>query len=124
MNPKSKEFKDLQTKWYDKLEDAGFKDVEQDEDNLKVWESHLMIKQFTPDTIMYTLEYYSLARAFNHDHIFLSPYHKAVWQHHSEGLTTREISDLLKRRFRTQSTSKNSIWRIINKYKKVMLGKK
>lgn len=92
MDRNSKEFKDLQSTWYAKLEKDGFEDIEQSEDILKIW-NRLRYDNVTT-TISAISQYYRLAGHFLHDFQFESELDKFVWEHHAQGLTVRDIAKL------------------------------
>lgn len=102
MNPKDKEFKALQTKWYEKLKKKGFEDIETDEDNLKVWHSFFFTdrreNRYTKGSWDSKEEYYRLAGQFLHEHEFIDATDRFIWEHHAAGKNNREILDLLKSR--------------------------
>jgi hypothetical protein len=108
---KTPKFKELQEKWYKKLEKSGFKDIEQDEyyfadghgvstiDKRRVtWE----IQQ----------EYYRLATHFLNDHKFKNRFEQIVWEYHSNGMSVRDIADTLNK-VRRKKTDYNTVWEII-----------
>lgn len=102
MDKNSKEFLDLKDKWYKKLEATGFKDIEQDEDNLKSWSINLFKNKFNETTYLAKQEYYRLAGQFLNEHLFKSNKEKVIWEMHSQGLGRPEIvKRLKKRKFKT-----------------------
>ncbi len=96
----SDQLKKLQAKWYAKLEKAGFKDIEQDDDNLKQWHSHrfLVSNNYSKDKFDDKENYFRLAGQFLHEHKFQSVLDKKIWEAHSEGLSVREIVKTLKQK--------------------------
>lgn len=98
MSPfKSKAFKDLKDDWYAVLKESGFEDIEQDENNLKRWDSHHFKAQTTPTTFEHTQEYYRLAGQFLHDHAFAGAWEKKVWELHASGLSAAGVFRALRR---------------------------
>lgn len=106
MNPNSKQFKELQKTWYDKLKNTkskqypeGFNDIEQDNGMLKTWESsHYTKHKYNGLTLESWLvskqaqvEYYTLARQWTHEHKFKSKEEKKLWELHAEGMSYREM---------------------------------
>jgi hypothetical protein len=89
-------FNKLKDKWYKKLEKEGFVDCEQDEDNLKQWDSSIF-SRYNQHTIGAKQEYYSLAGVFLHTKEFESPRHKLIWTFHAEGLSLDDISLKIKK---------------------------
>lgn len=96
-NPKS-DLKALQAEWYAKLKAEGFKDIEQDEDNLIRWDSHHFQQQSNPTDFETKAEYYRVAGQLLHEHEFESEWEKLVWEMHSAGLSTPKIITELKAR--------------------------
>lgn len=100
MDFKSKEFKDLKDKWYKKAAKSGFKDIEQDEDNLIVWASHLFRATYDATKFQAKEEYYRAAGHFLHDYEFDSKRDRLVWEKHAEGLSIAKIVKELKKKNR------------------------
>lgn len=104
MKTKSKEFNDLQAKWYKKLKDSGFEDAEQDPETLKQWTRSKFAPQQNNGAALDVVmaknrskqEYYRLAGHFLYDFNFTSELHRLIWELHSDGLSHRDISDKLK----------------------------
>jgi hypothetical protein len=94
---KTKEFKELQAKWYAKLEKKGFVDVEQDEDKLKAWHSHRFQNQNNTNDMEAKQEYYRMAGIFLYEHEFKDDWERKVWELHSDGVVSSEISKILKK---------------------------
>lgn len=104
MNRNNPEFKKLKKEWYDRLEEAGFKDIEQDEDNLKVWTTTKINSiiygrnksKYNIQTTLSRIEdkkaYYDLATQFLNDYQFTDKTLKIIWALHAEGSSHREIS--------------------------------
>lgn len=96
MNPKSKEFQKLQKQWYKKLEKTGFKDAEQEDGNLKVWESSYFSSRYSEGAFSAKEDYYRLAGQFLHSHKFETPKEQRIWSLHAEGKSIRTIAKELK----------------------------
>ena len=99
MDRNSPEFKALQAQWDKKLADSGFKDIEQRDENLKIWDSHFfrVYHRKYGDGLAAREEYYRLAGQFLHSYKFKNPTEKTIWKHHSDGHSVREISQELKK---------------------------
>ncbi len=110
MSFNTKEFKELQAKWYRKLQLSGFKDIERNENSLYQPTKGL------PMTIEETTQYYKLARTYLEVAEFESDLELAVWFLHSQGLTGAEMTKVL-------STSTSTISRILTKHDKRMLAR-
>ena len=85
-------FSKLQKHWYDKLKDDGFKDIEH--------ESGLLDRSYTknkkePIEIEVIQHYYSMAMALLNDYKFDNEVDKTIWAYHAEGLSLKEISNVL-----------------------------
>jgi len=102
--PIPKNFQSLKAEWYQKLKDAGFDDIEQDENYLKRWTSaaHLRGKHKGRDfeTVLrhqgYVQDYFRLTKWFLHDYKFESTRLKLIWHYHSNGMPYRDIAVRLK----------------------------
>jgi hypothetical protein len=94
----SKEFKKLQSKWYKKLADAGFEDIEQEDGNLKRWASSVFKSRYDPTLFAAKEEYYRLAGQFLHDHVFDTRVEKMIWERHTAGISQEDIHLQLKAR--------------------------
>lgn len=104
MKLKSKEFEKLKAEWYKRLEKSGFKDIEQDEDTLKKTTYERLYKR---DMIRlpFTQRYYELATHLLQTFKFESSTDRAIWSHHANGKTVREIMERTdKSRFLVQKT--------------------
>jgi hypothetical protein len=96
---KPQSLKQLQKIWYAKLAKKGFKDAEQDPDNLKRWSGHF--RTWYDDQSYEDKErYFQLAGQFLHDYEFSSYREKLIWQCHSEGMTLHETIAFVKRKGR------------------------
>jgi hypothetical protein len=97
MDRNSKEFKDLQRKWYAKAKKSGYEDIEQADGNLKVWHSRLFQINANDITGEAKKEYYRLAGQFLHAHKFENKGDKIMWELHAGGMSVRDIAKELKR---------------------------
>jgi len=102
MSQKTKEFNKLQEKWYKKLKDKGFDDIETSDGRLKKWASSHIKRQILENGLDVTLslinaktEYFRAAESFLYDHKFSSSYEKRIWKMHTEGKTIRGIAKVL-----------------------------
>jgi len=96
MAKKQQSLKELQESWYKKLKKDGFEDIEQDEDNLKVWSSVFFLRN-SPEQIQAKQAYYQMASNFLEDYKFKTRREEIIWTYHSEGISYRDISKLLKK---------------------------
>lgn len=119
MNPNSKEFKKLKNKWYKKLEESGFDDIEytgESDGVLQTFDSYKarkMLKDWSAVTLEGTEEYFRLARQFLHSHQFEDVREKLIWEAHSEGVGIREIIKIVKGR--GYSAYRDLIQRVLKK---------
>jgi DNA-binding NarL/FixJ family response regulator len=95
-NPKDKDFKKLQDKWYKKLEKSRFEDIEQDENLLKKWSSKLSLS-YSHEEIAEKQKYFTMAEEFLNQYKFASKRDRIIWEYHCNGLSIREIADTLKK---------------------------
>ena len=121
MDLKSKEFKDLQSKWYGRLETAGFKDAEQPDGNLKVWHSRLFTGRPSTSAVQQDAkeEYYRLAGQFLHSFAFISAREKFFWEQHSLGVSIRNI--VIKARVKGHKAHRNGVNAVLQRLAKEML---
>lgn len=82
---KTKKFKLLQTKWYKKLADAGFEDIERDENTLKASTDIRTVRQAYIDQEE-RQTYYSIAKEFLNSHRFKTEEEREIWRLHCEGI--------------------------------------
>ncbi len=109
-------FKQLQKKWYAKLKDTGFNDIEYKGDYIESAVPKPLRGKGTatvPDKFYQSLteEYYTLCSQFLNDFKFERPFDKRVWELHTEGFSIREIATSLK----TKKRRKSTIWTIVKK---------
>lgn len=98
-NPfKTKKFEDLKDKWYKKLEKSGFKDIEQDEDNLKEWESFAFCGRYQKSLFQSKEAYFQMAGQFLHTYKFKNERDRFIWECHADGKTITQIAEALKKR--------------------------
>lgn len=96
MSRKKASYEEERDKWYKKLEREGFTDIEQDDDNLKVWSS-VFAKKHSIEQIQAKQSYYQMATNFLEDYEFEIRREEIIWTYHSEGISYRNISKLLKK---------------------------
>jgi hypothetical protein len=120
MNNQNPEFLALQKKWYKKLADEGYKDIEQADGLLKSWnfgrKDHIDL-----GVRAIRAEYYRLAGQFCYVHKFKSSLEKAIWQMHSEGISIRRISRALWPKNPDIYLDRNRVYITIKKLAKVMI---
>ncbi len=99
---KTKKFKDLQAKWYKKLADKGFEDIEDnkyEEPKLKAYH-YLRFKTLEPDVHAARAKYYENCRGVLVNHRFKRALDRRIWELHTEGLSLREIETEIKQYYK------------------------
>lgn len=96
---KAIKYEDLRDKWYARIKTKGFNDIEQTKDGQL---SYGLGKNFRLKQNSLTEEYYYLARQFLNDYQFEDEIQKVIWEYHSEGLSTRDIAETLRKVFQTE----------------------
>lgn len=118
---KSKNFKNLQVKWYSKLKKSGFEDQEHDEEHLKQYSGKTGIKDdqlrsgLTALGETYKYNYYLKAREFLDTFKFKNKTERKMWELHSEGIGIRVIANKLK-------TYRRKVHETLQRLVKVMNG--
>lgn len=110
--------------WYKKLEESGFVDIEQDEDNLKSWSAKFATKK-SQELWKAKESYYHMATHFLNDYKFETPIEKIIWEYHAEAISVQDISRILRKlRYRKlgqrSKIDHNSVWAVISKLEKIM----
>lgn len=106
------EFKQLQDEWYAKLQEDGFKDIEDHKTGFV--EPPFRHRSYKAD-VQYeaTEEYFRLCRHYLTNGAFKSDLDKEIWSMHTEGATYRNIAEKL-----SQHTT--TVFRKVKRYKKLM----
>lgn len=116
----SKEFKEIQDKWYAKLKKEGFEDIEdvsethRPERDLKKWHSFAFQLNNSADDYSDKERYYQLAGQFLHEYEFKNKLERSIWEGHAEGLSIREIS-------RKLNKYRDLIFKILKQQREIML---
>lgn len=121
MNPQSRAFKTLEAKWYGKLKDDGFQDIEDTADRdrrLKSWHSFYFSSRDRKNHVSSTEQYFRAARGFLHSFRFKNAAEKEVWGYHADGKTMREIAYLMEKR--GPGFSKDSVNNLIRRLAALM----
>lgn len=101
---KTKQFKELENRWYKKLLEKGFKDIEQRDskgkslDRLKTGPLENVVNLYSVEQFQIKEEYYRVAGQFLHEHKFKTNTEKLIWKHHSDGVSIRNIIKFLKKK--------------------------
>ena len=119
MDRNSKEFRDLQKKWYGKLKKAEFKDIERPDGTLELWTCSFFKTRYNETLFSAKEEYYRLASQLLHSHSFQDKKEMLMWQMHSEGISVRNIVKTLKaKKFKV---SKDTVHAVIKRLANLML---
>jgi hypothetical protein len=121
MATSSSELKKLQKLWYAKLKKSGFNDIEQDEDNLKVWSAD----KFGPKKALVQNggweakeEYYRLSGWFLNEYQFATKLERLIWEEHDKGISIVDITKMLKKR--RVKTNRDKVWKTIKRLEDTM----
>lgn len=102
---RTKEFIQLQNKWYKKLTKEGFVDLEWLDKKSGLGHSSPFLtgsssnfKSLQLSTYSETLEYYNAAQAFTYHYKFPSALHRFTWTEHAAGTSYRQIIKKIKSR--------------------------
>lgn len=102
----------LQQKWTEKLNKSGFKDIERDDDSLKIWSSWFR-HMYSVEEFQAKQAYYQMASSFLNEYPFENKIQATIWDYHTNGIGVREIANLLKSvRVKTNRTT---VWQIIKR---------
>jgi hypothetical protein len=122
------EYNKLREKWYKKLKKVGFKDIEQEDGQLKSWDSFRFRKKARSRNDRVTTssavthhqkaDYYYYATHFLNDHTFEKEIHKLIWEQHSNGASIDRITKKIRKH---RSINRNDIFNIIKHYRTMML---
>lgn len=116
------EYEKLRDKWYSKLrkeelkkpEEDRYVDIEQDPDTLKGYSSVFAYKH-THEEIVEKQRYNDMVNAFLEQYKFDSTRDRVVWEYHTNGISARDITLLLKKV--KIKTNKTTINQVINRLK-------
>lgn len=111
------ELKAAQKVWYAKLKAEGFDDIENDKGHIKK-ESSYFTKKDVVGKFEFTQTYFYNATQFLNDHKFENEYEKAVWDYHSNGLSSRQIASTLRKAGLKSNYDK--VQKIILKLRRIM----
>jgi len=86
---KKEDYETLRKKWYKKLKDSGFNDIE----SYEYPDGYLNARNFN-NVADYEnkVEYFRFASQFLHEYKFCNPHDEKIWKMHSEGSRYREIA--------------------------------
>lgn len=102
--------KNLKKKWYKKLKESGFLDIEDADENLRSSASRFSYL-YSPSEFKAIEEYYQIAQSLLHTDYLPIGRDREIWRHHADGLTVREIAKIM-------SINKDTVNRVINDIKR------
>lgn len=121
MNPNSKEFKALQDKWYKKLKQEGFEDIERAGGALKTDPMQNIKTFYDQGSFEAKQSYHSSVGYFLHHHKFTSEKERLIWEYHSNGVSIRDTVEFLRKKgFKTYKRQVHEI--LQNLVKKMYAG--
>lgn len=118
----SKTFKDLQAKWYRKIKENGFQDIEKNEEIVRFHGQDFQT-QYTPAQFTEKERYFQEAYSLLESDIFLNDLERRIWQLHCVGLSIRKIVVELNRegfKIKSNPSEKDTVNKIINEFKGLM----
>lgn len=110
--------KALKTKWYRKLKDSGFEDIEDTESKnefLVAWHGSYFSRLYTIQEYQERQEYFQQTVFFSKSYSFKTKLEERVWCLHSEGFSYREIAEKTK-------SQKDKVGKIVRMLIKKMRG--
>ena len=118
---KKSDFQKVQDEWYTKLKNDGFVDIEQDEDNLKVWSAKFKTayQKLPKEVWVAKATYYQMAENFLQDYKFATKIERIIWEYHANGISFRDIATTLNKAKVTR-TNRDNIWKVVKKLKTKM----
>lgn len=122
------DFNKLKKHWYAKLAKSGFKDIEDfnNPDGKLIGGSHYPLRQGEeiqrPSGYEAKRDYYYLGNQFLLTHDFKTEIHRTIWQYHVEGISVRDIAEILHTTKipKVRKIDKMTVWNIIAKYRLLM----
>jgi hypothetical protein len=122
LTPKE-DYEQLRNKWYKKLANEGFVDIEKNEEALKDYtEGRKQSRNTALVNWEANAQYYQMAANFLHEYAFETSFDKTIWMYHSEGLANIAVSALLKKLYRNEYTGRGTVSRVILKLRKSMFA--
>ncbi len=100
-------------KWYKKLKDSGFEDIENGKGGLKRYDSYRR-QEASEATWQAKATYYQMAENFLEAYKFETVMEKAIWEYHSNGMSVRDIASVLKK-ISNKKFNKDSVLKIIKR---------
>lgn len=129
MPQKKQTLAELKQVWYQKLADSGFEDIEDKKNNLESWTvSRFLTERNNGKDLLEVQQYnsskeayYRIAGHFLHDHKFESHKEKLIWGYHCEGISYREIVNILSSL--GVKENKSRVNKVVEKLQKLMFDK-
>lgn len=116
------EFEKLKAKWYGKLKKDGFEDIELDEDTLSTYSTEFVRKRAKNQNGGFQIkaDYYYMANHFLNQYPFKTPLERIIWEYHANGISARNIAQLLTKA-RRKRVGRMTVWRVIDRLNIVMM---
>ena len=115
---KKTNFKLEQEKWYKKLKESGFKDIEHADGSLNVTNPRSF--HFKDEDLRQSVQdYYCMAYHFLNAYKFISELDKVMWEYHTEGLSIRNIVKTLNKAG-FDKVNRTSVWKCIRRLENTM----
>lgn len=96
-NPlKTRQFQKLKKKWYGKLVEAGFNDIETEDQFLKEYHSTRFKEKYSLETYKENERYWQLAGQLLNNYPFIDALEKKMWRLYTEGNDFRAIARITK----------------------------
>lgn len=119
--PKSTSYEVQRKYWYKKLADKGFVDIEK-----SILRFHDGTAQFRRERSTRSWQakqaYYIMAEHFLNDHNFNSKLERVIWEYHANGISMRDIVQLLMK-VNIKDKKKDTILAIIKDLRKIMINR-
>ncbi len=119
---KKTDFKALKAKWDKKLADSGFEDIETANGDLKRHTAYGSRGLGYHGQIGWDakVSYYTMAEHFLNDYRFDTNMDKVIWEYHANGISVREIAQLLQDLKLVDTISRGTVHNILKKLTKSM----
>jgi hypothetical protein len=116
---KKADFEKLKAKWYKKLKDDGFVDIEYDDKLFVGVPTSVLGKRLKDGVWQAKAAYYSMAESFLIEYAFSNELDKIIWDYHANGISVREIAETL-RKAKIKKTNRTTVWLTVKRLEKIM----
>jgi hypothetical protein len=116
----SKEFQSLKDKWYLKLEQSGFQDIEfYNGEGMLRYDGYYFQDEYTPDQFLEKKKYFEQAKELLQRDIFLNKIERSIWELHSNGCSIKNIIVTL-RKMGISPLCKDSVEKVLKEFKRFL----